>query len=212
MIKEGLHMAEIKAADVQKLREISQAGMMDCKRALIECEGNMEKAAQFLREKGLARAEKRSGRATSEGTVDSYIHMGGKIGVLVEVNCETDFVAKNDQFKTLVKEIAMQIAAQKPLYVKREEVPASIIEAEKEVYRHQAANEGKKPEFADKIAEGRLEKFFKETCLVDQAYIRDQSKTVAEVIKETAAVLGENIQVRRFARYERGEELTQEAE
>lgn len=205
-------MAEIKAADVQKLREISQAGMMDCKRALIECEGNMEKAAQFLREKGLARAEKRSGRATSEGTVDSYIHMGGKIGVLVEVNCETDFVAKNDQFKTLVKEIAMQIAAQKPLYVKREEVPASIIEAEKEVYRHQAANEGKKPEFADKIAEGRLEKFFKETCLVDQAYIRDQSKTVAEVIKETAAVLGENIQVRRFARYERGEELTQEAE
>lgn len=205
-------MAEIKAADVQKLREISQAGMMDCKRALVECEGNMEKAAQFLREKGLARAEKRSGRATSEGTVDSYIHMGGKIGVLVEVNCETDFVAKNDQFKTLVKEIAMQIAAQKPLYVKREEVPASVIEAEKEVYRHQAANEGKKPEFADKIAEGRLEKFFKETCLVDQAYIRDQSKTVAEVIKETAAVLGENIQVRRFARYERGEELAQEAE
>ena len=205
-------MAEIKAADVQKLREISQAGMMDCKRALIECEGNMEKAAQFLREKGLARAEKRSGRATSEGTVDSYIHMGGKIGVLVEVNCETDFVAKNDQFKTLVKEIAMQIAAQKPLYVKREEVPASVIEAEKEVYRHQAANEGKKPEFADKIAEGRLEKFFKETCLVDQAYIRDQSKSVAEVIKETAAVLGENIQIRRFARYERGEELAQEAE
>ena len=205
-------MAEIKAADVQKLREISQAGMMDCKRALIECEGNMEKAAQFLREKGLARAEKRSGRATSEGTVDSYIHMGGKIGVLVEVNCETDFVAKNDQFKTLVKEIAMQIAAQKPTYVKREEVPACVIEAEKEVYRHQAANEGKKPEFADKIAEGRLEKFFKETCLVDQAYIRDQSKTVAEVIKETAAVLGENIQVRRFARYERGEELAQEAE
>ena len=205
-------MAEIKAADVQKLREMSQAGMMDCKRALIECEGNMEKAAQFLREKGLARAEKRSGRATSEGTVDSYIHMGGKIGVLVEVNCETDFVAKNDQFKTLVKEIAMQIAAQKPLYVKRDEVPASVIEAEKEVYRHQAANEGKKPEFADKIAEGRLEKFFKETCLVDQAYIRDQSKTVAEVIKETAAVLGENIQVRRFARYERGEELAQEAE
>lgn len=205
-------MAEIKAADVQKLREMSQAGMMDCKRALIECEGNMEKAAQFLREKGLARAEKRSGRATSEGTVDSYIHMGGKIGVLVEVNCETDFVAKNDQFKTLVKEIAMQIAAQKPLYVKREEVPASVIEAEKEVYRHQAANEGKKPEFADKIAEGRLEKFFKETCLVDQAYIRDQSKSVAEVIKETAAVLGENIQIRRFARYERGEELTQEAE
>lgn len=205
-------MAEIKAADVQKLREMSQAGMMDCKRALIECEGNMEKAAQFLREKGLARAEKRSGRATSEGTVDSYIHMGGKIGVLVEVNCETDFVAKNDQFKTLVKEIAMQIAAQKPLYVKREEVPASVIEAEKEVYRHQAANEGKKPEFADKIAEGRLEKFFKETCLVDQAYIRDQSKSVAEVIKETAAVLGENIQIRRFARYERGEELAQEAE
>ncbi len=205
-------MAEIKAADVQKLREISQAGMMDCKRALIECEGNMEKAAQFLREKGLARAEKRSGRATSEGIVDSYIHMGGKIGVLVEVNCETDFVAKNDQFKSLVKEIAMQIAAQKPLYVKREEVPFSVIEAEKEVYRHQAANEGKKPEFADKIAEGRLEKFFKETCLVDQAYIRDQSKSVAEVIKETAAVLGENIQVRRFARYERGEELIQEAE
>ena len=126
-------MAEIKASDVQKLREVSQAGMMDCKRALVECEGNMEKAAQFLREKGLARAEKRSGRATSEGVVDSYIHMGGRIGVLVEVNCETDFVAKNEQFKTLVKEIAMQIAAQKTLYVKREEVPASVIEAEKEI-------------------------------------------------------------------------------
>ncbi|HOA15953.1 MAG TPA: translation elongation factor Ts [Bacillota bacterium] len=205
-------MAEIKAADVQKLREMSQAGMMDCKRALIECGGNMEKAAQFLREKGLARAEKRSGRATSEGMVDSYIHMGGRIGVLVEVNCETDFVAKNDQFKTLVKEIAMQIAAQKPLYVKREEIPASVIEAEKEIYRHQAANEGKKPEFAEKIAEGRLEKYFKETCLVDQPYIRDQAKTVADVIKETAAVLGENIQVRRFARFERGEETPEIAE
>lgn len=205
-------MAEIKASDVQKLREVSQAGMMDCKRALVECEGNMEKAAQFLREKGLARAEKRSGRATSEGVVDSYIHMGGRIGVLVEVNCETDFVAKNEQFKTLVKEIAMQIAAQKPLYVKREEVPASVIEAEKEIYKHQAANEGKKPEFADKIAEGRLEKYFKEVCLVDQAYIREPAKTVADVIKETAAVLGENIQVRRFARYERGEELQTEAE
>lgn len=198
-------MPEIKAADVQKLRELSQAGMMDCKRALIECQGNMEKAVQFLREKGLARAEKRSGRATSEGMVDSYIHMGGRIGVLVEVNCETDFVAKNEQFKTLVKEIAMQIAAQKPLYVKREDIPSSIIEAEKEIYRHQAANEGKKPEFADKIAEGRLEKYFKETCLVDQAYIRDQAKTVADLVKETASILGENIQIRRFARYERGE-------
>ena len=198
-------MPEIKAAEVQKLRELSQAGMMDCKRALIECEGNMEKAVQFLREKGLARAEKRSGRATSEGMVDSYIHMGGRIGVLVEVNCETDFVAKNEQFKTLVKEIAMQIAAQKPLYVKREDIPSSIIEAEKEIYRHQAANEGKKPEFAEKIAEGRLEKFFKETCLVDQAYIRDQAKSVSDLVKETASVLGENIQIRRFARYERGE-------
>jgi len=198
-------MPEIKAAEVQKLRELSQAGMMDCKRALIECEGNMEKAVQFLREKGLARAEKRSGRATSEGMVDSYIHMGGRIGVLVEVNCETDFVAKNEQFKTLVKEIAMQIAAQKPLYVKREDIPSSVIEAEKEIYRHQAANEGKKPEFADKIAEGRLEKYFKETCLVDQAYIRDQAKTVADLVKETASILGENIQIRRFARYERGE-------
>lgn len=205
-------MAEIKAADVQKLREMSQAGMMDCKRALIECEGNMEKAAQLLREKGLARAEKRSGRATSEGMVESYIHMGGRIGVLVEVNCETDFVAKNDQFKNLVKEIAMQIAAQKPIYVKREEVPASVIEGEKEIYRHQAVNEGKKPEFADKIAEGRLEKFFKETCLVDQPYIRDQAKTIADVVKETAAVLGEHIQVRRFARFERGEDLTGQAE
>ena len=198
-------MPEIKAADVQKLRELSQAGMMDCKRALIECQGNMEKAVQFLREKGLARAEKRSGRATSEGMVDSYIHMGGRIGVLVEVNCETDFVAKNEQFKTLVKEIAMQIAAQKPLYVKREDIPSSVIEAEKEIYRHQAANEGKKPEFADKIAEGRLEKYFKETCLVDQAYIRDHAKTVADIVKETASILGENIQIRRFARYERGE-------
>jgi len=205
-------MPEIKAADVQKLRELSQAGMMDCKRALIECQGNMEKAVQFLREKGLARAEKRSGRATSEGMVDSYIHMGGRIGVLVEVNCETDFVAKNEQFKTLVKEIAMQIAAQKPLYVKREDIPSSIIEAEKEIYRHQAANEGKKPEFAEKIAEGRLEKFFKETCLVDQAYIRDQAKSVSDLVKETASVLGENIQIRRFARFERGEEEPEKAE
>lgn len=198
-------MAEIKAADVQKLREMSQAGMMDCKRALIECGGNMEKAAQFLREKGLARAEKRSGRATSEGMVDSYIHMGGRIGVLVEVNCETDFVAKNDQFKTLVKEIAMQIAAADPRYVSRAQVPAAELEKEKEIVRAQFAGSNKPANVIEKIVEGKLDAFYERTVLVDQPSIRDGAVKVSQMIAAAVAQTGENITVSRFARFKLGE-------
>jgi len=199
---------EITAAMVKELRETTGAGMMDCKKMLVECNGNVEEAVKKLREKGLASAAKRSGRDTGEGLIESYIHMGGRIGVLLELNCETDFVAKNDAFKQLAKDIAMQIAAARPLYVSREEVPESVIAAEKEIYKAQAINEGKPAQFADKIVEGKIEKYFKEICLLDQVYIKDNSKTVFQVVQEGVALLGENIKVRRFARFERGEKLS----
>ncbi len=198
---------EITAAMVKELRETTGAGMMDCKKVLVECGGDVEEAVKKLREKGLASAAKRSGRDTGEGIIDSYIHMGGRIGVLLELNCETDFVAKNETFKQLAKDITMQIAAARPLYVSREEVPESVIAAEKEIYRAQAVNEGKPEKFADKIVEGKIEKYFKEVCLLDQVYIKDNTKTVSQVVQEVMAVLGENIKVRRFARFERGEKL-----
>jgi elongation factor Ts len=200
-------MAEITAAMVKELRERSGAGMMDCKKALLATDGNLEKAVDFLREKGLASAAKKSGRITAEGLVDSYIHAGGKIGVLVEVNCETDFVAKTDEFKELVRDIAMQIAAARPQYVGREEVPEDIVAKEKEILSAQAANEGKPEKIIQKMVEGRIDKFYKEICLLEQPFIKDPDKTIKQLVTEKIAKIGENISVRRFVRYELGEGL-----
>jgi len=200
-------MAEINATMVKELRERSGAGMMDCKKALVATEGEMEKAIDFLREKGLASAAKKSGRITAEGLVESYIHAGGRIGVLVEVNCETDFVAKTEEFKELVKDIAMQIAAARPEYVDKEEVPESMLAREKEVLSAQAANEGKPEKIIEKMVEGRIEKFYKEICLLEQPFIKDPDKSIKQLVTEKIAKIGENISVRRFARYELGEGL-----
>lgn len=197
----------ISANLVKELREKTGAGMMDCKKALTETNGDMEKAIEFLREKGLAAASKKSGRITAEGLVESYIHAGGRIGVLVEVNCETDFVAKNEGFRTLAKDIAMQIAAAKPEYVRREEVPQEVIEKEKEILRAQALNEGKPVNIVDKMVVGRVEKFFKEFCLLEQPFVKNPDLTVQQLINESITKIGENISVRRFARFEMGEGL-----
>lgn len=202
-------MAEFSAKDVMTLREMSGAGMMDCKKALLECEGNMERAMDYLREKSLAASVKKAARIAAEGIVDSYVHMGGKIGVLVEVNCETDFVAKTDDFKTLVHDIAMHIAAAKPTCVSKEEVNQEDIEKEKEILRAQAMNEPKpKPEhIIEKMVEGRIEKYYKEVCLLEQPFVKDPDKTVGQLINESVAKIGEKISVRRFVRYEMGEGL-----
>lgn len=197
----------ITANDVKELRERTGAGMMDCKRALTEADGNMDKAIEILREKGLAAAAKKSGRIAAEGLVASYIHMGGRIGVLVEVNCETDFVAKTDNFKDLVHDVAMQIAATNPQYVSKEEVPADVIEKEKEILRAQALNEGKPEKIVDRMVEGRIEKYYKEVCLLEQPFVKDSDKTVKGMIMEAIASIGENISLRRFVRYEMGEGL-----
>lgn len=198
---------EITAALVKELRERTGAGMMDCKKALIECQGNIDKAIDFLREKGLAAAAKKAGRIASEGIVDAYIHMGGRIGVLLEVNCETDFVAKTDNFKALVHDIAMHIAAANPQYVRREEVPTGNLEREKEVLRAQALNEGKPERIVEKMVEGRVEKYYKEICLMEQEFVKDPDKTINDLIGEATAAIGEKITIRRFVRYERGEGL-----
>jgi elongation factor Ts len=197
----------ISASLVKELRERTGAGMMDCKRALSEVNGDMEKAVELLREKGLAAAAKKAGRIAAEGIVDSYIHGDGRIGVLVEVNCETDFVAKTDEFKSFVRDMAMQIAASSPLYVKREEVPQADIEKEREIIKAQALNEGKPEKVIDKIVDGRLEKFFKEVCLLEQPFVKDTDKSVKDVLTEKIATIGENINIRRFVRFERGEGL-----
>jgi elongation factor Ts len=202
----------ISAGMVKELRELTGAGMMDCKKALVENAGNIEKAVEYLREKGLAAAAKKAGRVATEGIVESYIHGGGRIGVLVEVNCETDFVAKTDEFKELVRDIAMQIAAMNPLYVAREEVPAEEIEKEKHILRTQALNEGKPVQIVEKMVEGRLDKFFKEVCLLEQVFIKDNDKTVHQLVNEKIARIGENISVRRFVRYELGEGLEKRQE
>ncbi len=198
---------EIPVSAVKELRERTGAGMMDCKRALIETNGDLEKAIEYLREKGLSSAAKKAGRIAAEGIVDSYIHMGGRIGVLMEVNCETDFAAKGEQFKELVKDLTMQVAAARPEYVRREEVPVDVVEKEKAIYTAQAVNEGKPQAIAEKITVGRLEKFYKEVCLMEQPFIKDTDKTVEQVVKEAISKIGENISVRRFVRYERGEGL-----
>lgn len=197
----------VSAKAVKELRERTGAGMMDCKNALVATGGDLEKAIDHLREKGLAAAAKRAGRTASEGLVDSYIH-GGKIGVLVEVNCETDFVAKTDQFRALARDLAMQVAASRPAYVARADVPADIIEKEKSILRAQALNEGKPEKIVEKMVEGRIDKFYKENCLVEQPFIRDPDKSVQDLIQETIAKLGENIVVRRFVRFELGEGLS----
>jgi len=193
--------------DVAKLRQATGVGMMDCKKALTETNGDFDKAVTYLREKGMAAAAKKANRIAAEGVVASYIHGGGKIGVIVEVNCETDFVARGDKFQELCKDIAMQIAASNPKYVRREEVPQDVIDSERAIAKQQAINEGKKPEFADRIVTGRLEKFFKEVCLMEQEFIKDPSMDITQVINEAVLSIGEKITVRRFVRYEMGEGL-----
>lgn len=200
----------VTAAMVKELRERTGAGMMDCKKALVECDGDMEKAIDELRTKGLAKAAKKAGRVASEGMVISYIHGGGRIGVLVEVNCETDFVAKNEDFKQLAYDIAMQIAASNPEYITREEVPEDVINREKEVLKAQALEEGKPEKVIEKMVEGRIDKYFKERCLMEQPFIKDTDKSVQELVHEKIARMGENISVRRFARYELGEGIEKE--
>jgi len=197
----------IEASAVKELRERTGSGMMDCKKALTESNGDMEKAIEILREKGLAAAAKKAGRIASEGIVDSYIHGGGRIGVLIEVNSETDFVAKNEEFRQFVKDMAMQVAASNPLYVKREEVDQKVIEKEREIYRAQALNEGKPEKIVDKMVEGRIEKYYKEICLLEQPFIKDTDKTVQEVLNSMIAKIGENLSIRRFVRFEKGEGL-----
>jgi len=197
----------VSASLVKELRERTGAGMMDCKKALQEANGDMEKAIEILREKGLAAAAKKAGRIAAEGIVDSYIHAGGRIGVLVEVNCETDFVAKTDEFRSFVRDIAMHIAASNPQYLSREDVPEDVIKKEKEILRAQALNEGKPEKIVDKMVEGRIEKFFKEVCLLEQPFVKDPDKTVKDVLTEKIATIGENMSIRRFVRYERGEGL-----
>lgn len=200
-------MAEITAAMVKELRERTGAGMMECKKALTATEGNLDKAVDFLREKGLAAAAKKEGRIAAEGVVDSYIHGGGRIGVLLEVNCETDFVAKGDDFRALVKDLAMQIAAAKPEYVAREEVPEDILQHERNILKAQALNEGKPEKIVEKMVEGRIEKFYKEVCLLEQPFVKDPDKTVKELVMAMTAKIGEKISVRRFVRWEMGEGL-----
>jgi elongation factor Ts len=196
---------DVSASLVKELREKSGAGMMDCKKALGETGGDLQKAFDYLRQKGLAAAAKKADRLATDGAVGAYVHAGGKIGVLVEINCETDFVARTAEFQTLLKDIAMQIAAANPRCVRREEVTAADLEREKEIYRQQALDSGKPEKIVDKIIEGKIEKFYSEVCLLEQAFIKDQDKTVADVVSEAIARLGENIQVRRFARYSLGE-------
>ncbi|MDI9519755.1 MAG: translation elongation factor Ts [Bacillota bacterium] len=196
---------EITSAMVKELRERTQAGMMDCKKALVECKGDMDKAIEYLREKGLAANAKKAGRVAAEGMVDSYIHMGGKIGVLVEVNCETDFVAKTDAFRDLCHDLALQIAASNPLFVSKEDVPVENLNKEREILRAQALNEGKPEKIVDRMVEGRIEKYYKEVCLLEQPFVKNPDITVQTLVNETALASGEKISVRRFTRYERGE-------
>jgi elongation factor Ts len=190
---------------VKQLREKSGAGMMDCKQALVECDADIDKAVDFLRKKGLATAQKRAGRAMTEGTIQSYIHMGGKLGVLVEVNCETDFVAKNEDFVQFAKNIAMHIAATNPLGVRVEDVPDAEVQRERDIYQAQALETGKPENVITKIVDGKMNKFFKENCLLNQAYVRDPELSVEDVLNELIAKIGENITIRRFVRFQTSE-------
>jgi len=196
---------EITSEIVKALREKTGVGMMDCKKALKETLGDAEKAIELLRKQGLAAAARRAGRTAAEGVVNSYIHLGGKIGVLVEVNCETDFVARNIEFQSFVKDVAMQIAASNPQYISREDVPDGIIDHEKEILKSQTLTEGKPEKVADKIVEGRMEKFYSEVCLMDQPFIKDPNLSIKDLLGEFCAKIGENIVIRRFTRYQLGE-------
>ena len=202
----------ISAEQVKELREMTGAGMMECKKVLEEANGDKEKAAELLRERGVVKAAKKAGRIAAEGLVESYIHGDGRIGVLVEVNIETDFAAKNPEFREFVKDVAMQIAATKPEYVRREDVPAEVIEKEKEIIKAQAINEGKPEAVAEKIVAGRIDKFYEEVCLLEQDFIKDPDKKVQEVLTEKISSIGENITIRRFVRFERGEGIEKKEE
>lgn len=202
---------EITASMVKELRETTGAGMMDCKKALVETNGNIDEAVKYLREKGIAKAAKKMDRVASEGIISSYIH-GGRIGVIVEINSETDFVAKNAEFQEFGKDIAMQVAAANPLYVRIDEVPAEAIEKEREILRNQALNEGKPAQIVDKMVEGRIAKYYKEVCLLEQPFIKDPDKTIDQLLKEKIAVIGENLSIRRFSRFEVGEGLEKKQE
>ena len=195
----------VTAEQVKALREKTGAGIMDCKQALSEANGDFDKAIEILRKKGIATAQKKSGREAKEGLIDAYIHPGSRLGVLVEVNCETDFVARTDEFKSLVRNIAMQVAAANPIAVRREDIDPAVVEKELEIYRAQAKDEGKPDHIVDRIAQGRLEKFYQENVLLEQPYIRDPNMTVKQLIEEAIAKLGENIVIRRFVRYQLGE-------
>lgn len=203
---------EISAIAVKELREKTGAGIMDCKKALAESNGDFEKAVTYLREKGLAAAARKASRIASEGTVTSYIHGGGKVGVLLEVNCETDFVAKTDGFASLVKDIAMHIAAMSPQYVSRKEIPADVIEKERQIYTAQARESGKPDHVIQKMVDGKVEKFYKDVCLLEQPFVKDPDVTIEKLVVDAIAKLGENIAVRRFTRYKVGEGIEKKSE
>ena len=196
---------EITAQMVKELRQKTGAGMMDCKKALTETGGDYEKAINYLREKGIARAASKAGRATKEGIIASYVHAGSKLGVLVEINCETDFVARTDDFRIFAKDIAMQVAASNPMAVSREQIDEKVIQEEMQIYRRQALNEGKPEKIADKIVAGKLEKFYSEVCLLEQPFVKDSDKSIKDVVNDAIAKLGENIFVKRFVRFQLGE-------
>lgn len=198
-------MADISAGMVKELRQKTGSGIMDCKKALAECGGDLEKALDFLRKKGLATARKRSGRETSEGVIESYIHMGGKIGVMVEVNCESDFVAKTDDFVNFARNIAMHIAAMNPVGLNPEDISSELVERERQIYREQALEMGKPEKMLDKIVEGKVSKFYKDACLMSQPYVKDPKLTIADLLNEVIAKIGENIKIKRFVRYQLGE-------
>ena len=198
-------MQEISPTLVRELREKTGAGVMDCERALAETAGDLDRAIDYLRKKGMATAEKKAGRAANQGVVGAYIHAGGALGVLVEVNCETDFVAKTDEFQALVKDIAMHVAAANPLVVRRDEVPPEVMAREREIYRAQAEATGKPAQVVERIIDGKVEKFYQERCLEEQAFVKDPEKTVRAIVTEKIALLGENISIRRFARFKLGE-------
>lgn len=198
----------VSASLVKELREKTGAGMMDCKKALAETQGDMDKAVDLLRQKGIAKAGKRAGRETREGLVHSYIHPGGKIGVLVEVNCETDFVARNEDFQSFVKDVAMHIAASAPQYMEPEEVPADVVDRERAIFEAQAKESGKPANVIEKMVDGRMKKFYQENCLLQQAFVKDPSVDIESYLKQMIGKIGENIQIRRFTRYQLGEELS----
>jgi len=201
---------DVSASVVKELREKTGAGMMDCKKALAETAGDVQKAVDYLRQKGLAAATKKADRVATDGAVAAYVHAGGKLGTLVEINCETDFVARTTEFQALLKDMAMQVAAANPRYVRREEIPEAELDKEKTIYRQQALESGKPEKIVDKIVEGKMERFYSEICLLEQSFIKDQDKKVAEIINDAIARLGENIQIRRFARYHLGEGVTKD--